>query len=100
MPGLMLGMQKEVSGWLLDEKVLMDDLAVILKAYRLADTDDNTDVLIMLRKVEDFVISHFLHLTPNQASQIMICYGEHIQSTELVNICEKTISANLDSIVD
>ena len=65
MPALVLGMQKEVTRWLIDEKILMDDLAAILRAYRLADNDSNIDILYMLKKVEDFAINHFLHLTPN-----------------------------------
>lgn len=67
MPGFVLGMQKEVEGWLKDEKIMMDDLAAILRAYRLADVtcDQDSDNTIMLKKIETFAIEHFLHLSPN-----------------------------------
>ena len=28
----------------------------------------------------------------------MICYGQYVQNAKLVEICEKTVAANLDSI--
>ena len=53
-----------------------------------------------LKSLEDYALKHFLSLTPNQAAQLIICHGANIQNAELVEICEKTIAADIDQIAE
>lgn len=41
-----------------------------------------------------------MQITPNQAAQIIINYGEHIENAELVEICEKIIGTGLEKVIE
>lgn len=75
MPKFMNAMKDSMIKWLKEEKVLMDDLAAIMRAFKLANDVSVKDFDNILASIETFALKHFLHMTPNQAAQIMICNG-------------------------
>lgn len=80
--------------------VPLDDVPRLMQAYELANKGENANVSRTLKALEDYALKHFLSLTPNQAAQIIICHGANIQSAELIEICEKTIAADIDQIAE
>ena len=100
MTSFLMAMHKDLDGWLTDKKIMMDDLGGIMRAYKISEMAHGHDPLLesTLKQLEKFALKNFLHLTPNQAAQIMVYYGQHVKSAELVEICEKTVVANIESI--
>jgi len=93
-------MGDQLKVWLKDQKVALDDVPHLLQAYELANEGEDANVNRALKALEDYALKHFLSLTPNQAAQLIICHGANMQSAELVEICEKTIAADIDQIAE
>ena len=79
---------------------MLDDVGSIMNVVHLSDPlRKDQETVNLLTKIEEYVLDHFMSLTANQAAQIIKHNGDHIQSAELVEICEKLIAVKIEDIV-
>lgn len=79
----------EVSHWVNEGKIDMEDLPYILRAYQGENIEESADEL--LQELESYAVKYFKSMTANQAANLIINHGNYMKNAELVEICEKLV---------
>lgn len=86
---------KQVEKFLKDNSLDLEYLPYVMSCYGGANVEGAADLIL---KLENYALDNFQELTAQQAANLIIMNGDIIESAELVEICEKVIAANIDSL--